>query len=52
MLCLVRPAAEEHEIVRRKDSYRRMKNRPGAGLRTSALDLQVLAFSVGGDRRA
>ena len=52
MSCLVRPAAEEHEIVRRKDSYRRMNNRPETGMRTSALDLPVLAFSVGEGRTA
>ena len=31
MLCLVRPAAEEHEVVRRMGTYRRRNDRPGTG---------------------
>jgi len=38
VLCLVRPAAEECEVVRRMDSNRRTKDRSGTGMGTRALD--------------
>ena len=38
MLGLVRPAAEEHKVVRRMGSYRRTKDRHGTGLRMRAPD--------------
>lgn len=51
MLCLVRPAAEEYEVVRRKDSYRRTKNRPSPGVGTRASNLS-LRLSPAGDGRS
>lgn len=38
MLCLVLLAAEECEIVRRMDSNRRTKDRPGTGMGTRVPD--------------
>ena len=49
MLCLVRPAAEEHEIVRRMDSHRRRKDRAGTGVRTSAPDFSSRSPLAPGD---
>lgn len=36
MSCLVRPAAEEYAVIRRKDAYRRVKDRPDTGTRMRA----------------
>ena len=52
MLCPVRAAAEEHEVVRRKDVYRRKKGRPGAGTRIRALGSPGRASLTCGDRQA
>jgi hypothetical protein len=48
VLCLVRPAAEEYEIVRRMDSYRRTKDRPGTGVGTRTPDLSPRPPSASG----
>ena len=52
MLCLVHPAAEEYEVVRRKDSYRRTKDRPGTGMGTRAPDLSSRPSLPGDGRKA
>ena len=52
MLFLVCPAAEEHEVVRRMDSYCRRKDRPGTGMSTSAFDPPSRVSPVAGGCRA
>lgn len=52
MLCLVRPAAEEHEDVRRMGSYRRTIDRLGTGMRMCAPDSSAWAFLAVEGRRA
>jgi hypothetical protein len=51
VFCLVRPAAEENEVVRRKDSYCRTIDRPGTGMVRRAPGL-ASRLPRAGDRRS